>query len=62
MKHWKTLKHPIDVCVGDGRSLKATGRGIILLKIELLNEKVAGCSLCSTVDIQLTECFKGNIS
>ena len=39
------LKHPIEVSVGDGCSLKATGRGIIYLKMELPNEKVKKCQL-----------------
>ena len=34
----EVLTHPIDVSVGDGHSLKATGRGIISLSMKLSDE------------------------
>ena len=37
------LTHPIDVSVGDGRSLKATRRGIISLNMKLSDEKLNKC-------------------
>lgn len=36
----KNLKHPIDVSVGDGRTLKATGRGIVSLNMNLPDGKL----------------------
>ena len=39
----KVLTHPIDVSVGDGRSLK--GRGIISLNMKLSDEKLNKCRL-----------------
>jgi len=33
----ENLRHPIDVSVGDGRTLKATGRGIVSLNMKLPN-------------------------
>ena len=41
----ENLKHPIDVSVGDGHSLKATGRGIISLNMRLSFEKLTKCKL-----------------
>ncbi len=39
------LKHPIDVSIGDGRTLKATGRGIIFVNMKLPNKKWNECRL-----------------
>ena len=41
----EVLIHPIDVSVGDGRSLKATGRGMISLNMQLSDEKLNKCRL-----------------
>jgi len=51
----ENLKHPIDASVGDGHSLKATGRGIISLKMELPIEKARKCQLLDVLSVpQLT--------
>ena len=41
----EVLTHPIDVSVGDGHCLKATGRGIISLNMKLSDEKLNKCRL-----------------
>ena len=41
----EVLTHPIEVSVGDGHSLKATGRGIISLNMKLSDEKLKKCRL-----------------
>ena len=42
---FEVLTHQIDVSVGDGRSLKATGRGIISLNMKLSDDKLNKCRL-----------------
>ena len=41
----EVLTHPIDVSVGNGHSLKASGRGIISVNMKLSDEKLNKCRL-----------------
>ena len=47
----EVLTHPIDISVEDGRSLKATGRGIISLNMKLSDEKLNKCRLLDVLYI-----------
>ena len=43
--HYQALKTPLNVMLGNGRSLQAIGKGSVTLKMKLLNGKTKACTL-----------------
>ena len=42
---YQALQNPLNVVLGDGRSLQATGQGSVVLKMKLPNGKIKACTL-----------------